>query len=238
MKQHSLDIVAFLRNGAFDKALLCADEANRFGATISSEIYTVWLSLLRQQLYQLLPYASCADIPVKDSTLCFKTENFATQLVAGVSSVFQVLNCKHEHLDSAILLYSILYTPLDTWIQLCDDCLAENELSLAQRCCWIAIHHAMRGIGHPSNLDETQLRYLLELWFRRSHIFELQDSINEAISAIEVYSRLFSDLQRRTRLNEQRASLPIHNDPISYQSHERLLEKRRSRIQQQAIPLP
>lgn len=232
MKQHSTGILTHLRDGEFDKAEFSAEQAQRFGTTISHDAYSGWLSLLREQLIQLLPYLSSADIPVKDSILRFKTENFATQLISAVSCVFRALECTHDYLDTSITLHTLIDTPLDAWIRLCDECLAGNELSLASRSCWFAIHCTTGEVGHPSNLDEARFKSLLELWFRRAHIFELQNAIDEAISAIEVYSRLFSEFQRQISIKEQSAALQTFADPISYQAHQRLLEKRRSRMRQ------
>lgn len=230
LSNHLEIIMDRLRSGEFEEAIICAQEAQNFGLTIAPEALTQWVSQARDQLQGLMPYRSSVEIPFQGPALLLKSSFFGLDHLAAVSSVFRALNLQTDYFESAIILYSMQHISSDHWIALCDECIAGNETSLAGRCCSLAIRALAPDLSNTSQLDDTQKQWLLDLWFRRSRIFELQQRDSDAISAFQIYARLLSEFQLQSSTKRQMYAKSKPEDPASYRARQRLLARRKSRL--------
>ena len=209
---------------------MSCQEAVRFGSTISEQEYHLWLSNIQKELESSIYFIYDGFILHSSNSLLLKRNFPVVKLVDSISRCFYALGLHKNSLELRITLYSICYTPLDQWKELCDACLAANELVLAGRCCSIALCTNAPNLGDTSSLDDNQRQYLLDLWFLRSCIFELQGFASKSRAAIRVYARLTDEFEIQSLSKKQKISQAMKEDPISYYGRQRLLEKKEKRL--------
>lgn len=223
-------ILANMRIGEFEEAVFLTREAVRFGTTIAESSYSQWRSKALRYLYWYMPCTSPSTSTEAESLLSIKSDSFGVSLVATIARCFEALESRKDQLEAKLVLYTVSTATLRQWIDFCDECIAERETSLAARVCLLAIRSISAHTSDVSTLDDSHKQMLLDLWFRRSHIFELQERISESIAAIQVYARLFEAFQlERARKPETKFQATLE-DPLAFRAKQTLAAKRRHRL--------
>lgn len=224
------EILSNLRSGGFDEAVFLAMEAHRFGATIEESTYSQWRANAIQCLKWYLPKLPSSHFDGSEPTMSLKCDTFGIGLISTIVRCFEALHARKEFLEATLLFYSISSASAAQWIELCNEFMVGNDLSLASHACILGIRSvAPFYTTDISMLDDVHKQMLLELWYRRSRIFELQNRLSDSVAAIKVYARLSEDFALEKLQRAQKKASSSLQAPMAYRAQKRLELKRNTR---------